>query len=104
MEDTGDYWKNLYHFLSSRTEYPVTVINPVQTRHFAMSELRRDKTDPVDAVDIARYMLERKPNQTRPQASRLEVVQDIDKQIHCAVKKPIATINHQRMNTCKTLP
>ena len=27
MEATGDYWKNLYHFLSSRTEYPVTVIN-----------------------------------------------------------------------------
>jgi len=104
MEATGDYWKNLYHFLSSRTEYPVTVINPVQTRHFAMSELRRAKTDPVDAVDIARYMLERKPNPTLPQAIGLELVKDIDKQILSLIKERNANIYRLRLELGKTFP
>ena len=35
MESTGDYWKNLYYFLSKKTNWPITVINPVQSRYFA---------------------------------------------------------------------
>ena len=29
MEATGDYWKNLYAFLVRRTDWLVTVINPL---------------------------------------------------------------------------
>ena len=58
MEATGNYWKNLYHFLKSQSsEFRVTVVNPVQTRAFAKAELRRAKTDPVNAKDIARYLV-----------------------------------------------
>jgi len=62
MEATGDYWKNLYHFLKAASPaFVLSVLNPVQTNRFAQSELRRAKTDPVNALDIARFMAEKQP-------------------------------------------
>jgi len=40
MEATGDYWKNLYHFLKQQSDaFHVSVINPLQTKRYAQSEL-----------------------------------------------------------------
>ena len=62
MEATGDYWKNLYYFLKKQSDcFIVTVINPVRTKAYAKAELRRAKTDPVNAKDIAQFLVEKKP-------------------------------------------
>jgi len=61
MEATADYWKNLFHFFKNQPGCISIVINPVKTKAFAKTELRRAKTDPVNAKDIAQYMVEKKP-------------------------------------------
>ncbi len=104
MEATGEYWKNLYHFFLNRTDWPVTVINPMQTRHFAKSQLRRAKTDSIDAVDIARYMQERQPAPTPPRTFGLQAIRDIDRQILSLVKERNANIYRLRLELGKTFP
>lgn len=65
MEATGPYWeglaKALYDF--GRT---VSVINPSQTVFFARSQLRRTKTDAVDAELIAEFCQQRHPDAWTP--------------------------------------
>ena len=104
MEATGDYWKNLYHFLHQKTSWSVAVINPVQTRRFAQSHLRRAVTDPVDALEIARYMQERKPKPTTPRDFGLEIVRDIDKHILALIKERNANVYRLRIELGKTFP
>lgn len=48
MEATGTYYLTLATFLYEN-EIEVSVVNPVQTRYFAQMQLKRAKTDPVDA-------------------------------------------------------
>lgn len=104
MEATGSYWKNLYHFLHRKTSWHVTVINPIQTRRFSQSRLRRAVTDPVDALEIACYMQERKPAPTALPAPSLQIIQDIDKQILSLVKERNADIYRLRLELGKTFP
>lgn len=104
MEATGDYWKNLYAFLQRRTSWSVTVINPSQTHHYAISRLRRAKTDPVEAADIARFMQERKPGPTPPEQFGLQLIRDMDKQIVSLVKQRNVAIFRLRLELGKTFP
>lgn len=60
MEATGHYWQNLFAALAARG-YPVAVINPLRTARYAEEELRRTKTDAIDALGIARFALEKRP-------------------------------------------
>ncbi len=104
MEATGDYWKNLYTFLLRQTDWSVTVINPLQTHHFAISKLRRAKTDPVDAADIARFMQERKPEPTSAEQFGLQMIRDMDKQIVSLIKQRNVAMYRLRLELGKTFP
>lgn len=53
MEATGHYWRNLALWLKDQG-YQVRLYNPSQTARFAEAQLRRAKTDSLDAVGIAR--------------------------------------------------
>jgi transposase len=64
MEATGHYWQNLFFWLSERG-FAIALINPLRTRRFAEEELARAKTDSVDAMQLARFGAEKKPNATR---------------------------------------
>src|SRR3977135_1079942 len=48
MEATGPYWRALANALYS-ANFRVSVVNPSRTAHFARSQLRRTKTEAVDA-------------------------------------------------------
>ena len=48
MEATGPYWRGLANSLSA-AGLRVSVVNPSRTAHYARSQLRRTKTDAVDA-------------------------------------------------------
>jgi len=105
MEATGDYWKNLYHFLKNQSPYvEVTVINPVQTRAFAKSELRRAKTDAVNAKDMARYMVEKRPAASVARPLIYEYIKDIDTQIYAEKKQLTMSINKLRIELGKVAP
>jgi transposase len=54
MEATGPYWEAIATYLHD-AGYKVSVVNPVCIKAFSKSELRRTKTDSVDALVIARY-------------------------------------------------
>jgi transposase len=56
MEATGHYWMPLYYELLRRGYGPI-VLNPLQTRAKFQTRLRKTKTDPLDALAIARLVL-----------------------------------------------
>src|SRR5215212_7426349 len=53
LEATGNYWVALAVALHE-AGYRVAVVNPRQAHHFAKAQLRRAKTDALDAQDLAR--------------------------------------------------
>ncbi|MGH8648714.1 MAG: IS110 family transposase, partial [Burkholderiales bacterium] len=63
MEATGHYGRNLFAALCERG-YPVAVLNPLRTRRFAQEDLRRAKSDSIDALGIARFALQKRPQPT----------------------------------------
>lgn len=76
LEATGHYWRNLYFWLVDQG-YTVVVFNPVQTCRFAQLELRRAKTDAVDAVGIARCTRALRPPVAPEQESGLRLLREL---------------------------
>lgn len=105
LESTADYWRNVYFFLKKHADHVhLTLINPVQTRAFAKTELRRAKTDPVNARDIALFMAEKRP---RPSVDRPRVfdnLKDIDKRIYQINKQKTMLTNKLRLELTKVAP
>lgn len=60
MEATGHYWQNLFAFLAAEG-FQVALLNPLRTHRFAGEDLRRAKTDAIDAVGIARFAQQKRP-------------------------------------------
>lgn len=73
LEATGHYWQNLFSFLVSEG-FAVALLNPVRTHRFAGEDLARAKTDAIDAVMLARFVVQKRPAPTRlPDAATLEL-------------------------------
>ncbi len=105
LEATGDYWKNIYYYLKQQPQpFVVTVINPVQTRAYAKSELRRASTDAVNARDIARFMAEKRPAASFDRATIFDNIKDIDRQIVQFKKQQTMTVNKLRIELTKVAP
>jgi transposase len=67
MEATGAYWLGLAQALAA-AEVRVSVVNPNRTAMFARSQLRRTKTDVVDAEMIAQFCKTQTPSVWTPPA------------------------------------
>jgi transposase len=61
MEATGHYWQNLFAFLASEG-FRVVLLNPLRTHRFAGEDLERTKTDAIDALGIARFARQKRPD------------------------------------------
>jgi transposase len=73
MEATGHYWQNLFAFLISH-DYRIVLLNPLRTRRFAEEDLLRAKTDSIDAMCIARFLQQKRPEATAvPTAVTVEI-------------------------------
>lgn len=55
MESTGHYWLTLYMALTE-AGYQLTIINPLQIHAYRRIDLRKRKTDQLDAMWIAQFM------------------------------------------------
>ncbi len=97
MEATGSYWIALAVTLHA-AGYPVSVINPLQAHHFAKAQLRRAKTDALDAQDLARLAAAlRPPVWTPPPAVYHEVRQRL------LVRDGLVTMRQQARNQLHAL-
>jgi transposase len=65
MEATGVYYEALAHFLHGKG-YAVSVVNPLQIKAYAQSQLRRNKTDQVDAAVLADFCRTQNPSLWTP--------------------------------------
>lgn len=73
MEATGHYWQNLFAFLAVNG-FRIALLNPLRTHRFAGEDLRRAKTDALDALGIARFAQQKRPAATAlPDAATLEL-------------------------------
>lgn len=70
MEATGPYWRGLANSLSA-AGLTVSVVNPSRTAHYARSQLRRTKTDAVDAEMLADFCRSQKPEVWKPPAPEI---------------------------------
>lgn len=70
MEATGAYWFGLANALHE-AGIKVSVVNPARTVHFARSQLRRTKTDQVDAQMIAEFCKTQQPDRWSPPAPEI---------------------------------
>lgn len=65
MEATNIYWEDLAQFLYD-SGFWVSVVNPARIKGFAMSQLRRNKSDKLDSLVIAQFCLRMTPKLWTP--------------------------------------
>jgi transposase len=65
MEATGNYWLSFAEYLH-QAGMVVSVLNPVQAKHFAQAKLQRTKTDRVDAALLRDYGRMMQPDAWEP--------------------------------------
>jgi len=105
LEATSDYWKNIYYFLKKQSDaFVLTVLNPIRTKAFAQSELRRAKTDPVAAKDIALFMVEKRPAPSIDRAPMFDGIKDLDGQLYAVKKQQTMISNKLRLELTKVAP
>ena len=75
MEGTGRLWEPLAEFLYARN-FVVSVSNPAKIKGFAQSELRRSKTDEIDAKIIARFCRAHDPAPWVAPAAEIKAIRD----------------------------
>lgn len=105
LEATSDYWKNIYYFLKKQSEaFVLTVINPIRTKAFAKTELRRANTDSVAAKDIALFMVEKQPPPSLDRTPVFDCIKDLDGQIYAVKKQQTMITNKLRIELTKVGP
>jgi transposase len=65
LEATGSYWVALAVTLH-QAGYVVSILNPAQVHSFAKAQLRRAKTDALDAQLLTQFAVERQPSAWTP--------------------------------------
>src|SRR5271170_5447175 len=78
LEATGHYWRNLFVALIAK-DYAVAVLNPLRTARFAEEELRRTKTDAIDALGIARFAQQKRPRTTQLPDAPTEELRELER-------------------------
>lgn len=76
MEATGHYGWNLHRTLAG-WGFTISVVNPLRTRRFAEEDLRRAKTDSIDALGIARFAALKHPTPTAPLDEVAELLREL---------------------------
>src|SRR5271156_2044854 len=80
MEPTGRFCEKLALWLRERN-HEVSIVNAYRIKGFAISELKRSKTDRIDAGIIARFCLMHKPEVWSPREAELQEIHDIGRYV-----------------------
>jgi len=76
MEATGHYWRNLFAALVT-AGFKIALINPLRSSRFAEEELQRTKTDAIDALGIARFAAQKRPEITQLPEPALQELREL---------------------------
>jgi transposase len=76
LEATGIYGEGLARFLYG-AGHTVSIVNPLRVHAYARSELKRNKTDSLDASVIARFCHAQRPMKWEPLAQERQEFQDL---------------------------
>jgi transposase len=76
MEATGHYWRNLFAALVT-AGFKIALINPLRSIRFAEEELQRTKTDAIDALGIARFAAQKRPEITQLPEPALQELREL---------------------------
>lgn len=87
VESTGGYETPLVEWFRKHTDFMITVLNPVQVKRFAQSQLIRTKTDKVDARIIANYMAIHKPKPTLFPSREVKLLQALSRHLEHLTRK-----------------
>jgi transposase len=78
MEATGRYYELLAEFLYS-AGHCVSVVNPARIKGYAQAELKRSKTDELDAGLIARFCQKQNPKAWKPLDKEIRELQEAER-------------------------
>jgi transposase len=93
LEATGPYGLALAKFFYPLPAWQVSVVNPLQARRFARAQLRRNKTDPVDAVVLAQLAAALQPEPWHPLKPEQEALRSLVRRL-AAVQEHITATNN----------
>lgn len=85
MEATGSYWEKLASFAFDEG-WKVSVVNPTCIKRFAQSELKRTKTDKVDAGVICRFARLMQPSLWTPPSKDQQKLQALSRRLYGLMK------------------
>lgn len=98
MEATNIYWEALAEYLSEEG-YEVSVVNPARIKGFALSQLRRNKTDKLDSQVIAQFCQQSKPSLWKAPTPEQKQLRAYVR--HGETLKKILTQDKNRLSTCQ---
>ena len=98
MEATNIYWEKLAQFLYDQG-YTVSVVNPARIKGFAMSQLRRSKTDKLDSDVIAQFCRSQKPKAWKPPTPEQRKLRDLVRHRDALLKS--VTQQKNRLTDCQ---
>jgi transposase len=98
MESTSVYWEELAEYLHA-AGYQVSVVNPMRIKGYAMSQMRRSKTDPIDGDVIADFCRTQRPDAWTPPTPEQRKLRALVR--HLQALKKSRTQQQNRLATCK---
>jgi transposase len=98
MESTSVYWEELAETMHE-AGYQVSVVNPVRIKGYAISQLRRSKTDPLDGDVIADFCRTQQPALWTPPTAEQKKLRALVR--HLEALKKSRTQQKNRLDTCR---
>jgi transposase len=98
MESTSVYWEDVAEALHEAGQQ-VSVVNPVRIKGYAMSQLRRSKTDPLDGDVIADFCRTQQPDLWQPPTAEQKKLGALVR--HLEALKKSRTQQQNRLATCR---
>jgi transposase len=95
MEATGNYGLDLAAFLVAEG-IKVSIVNPKQIRAFGIAELRRNKTDKLDAALIARFCRAQNPTPWTPPLPDMRALREAVRRCAALKEMRAAELNRQK--------
>lgn len=78
MEGTGKLWEPLAEYLHAE-KFLVSIVNPMRIKGYAQSEMRRSKTDKIDAKIIGRFCRTQSPSAWVPPPAETKAIRDMQR-------------------------
>jgi transposase len=98
MESTNVYWEDLAEYLHA-AGYRVSVVNPRRIKGYAMSQMRRSKTDPLDGDVIADFCRTQQPDTWTPPTPEEKKLRALVRHLKALQKSRTQQTN--RLGTCR---